>query len=110
MHGETVSMAVYNDKGYYGVKKGIVFSFPCECKDGNWYVKSGLSLSDMALEKLEITETELLEERDAAHDLLSKTSSRFRAYSSASSTMSLTSMAESDTELSTGGQFFTSRI
>jgi malate dehydrogenase len=110
MHGETVSMAVYNDKGYYGVKKGIVFSFPCECKDGNWYVKSGLSLSDMALEKLEITETELLEERDAAHDLLSKTSSRFRAYSTASSTMSLTSMTESDTELSTGGQFFTSRI
>lgn len=107
-HGETVSMAVYNDKGYYGIKKGIVFSFPCECKDGNWYVKSGLSLSDLALEKLEITESELLEEREAAHNLLSKTS-RFRAYSTAS-TMSLTSMAESDTELSSTGQFLTSRI
>ncbi|KAL3801064.1 hypothetical protein HJC23_002357 [Cyclotella cryptica] len=107
--GETVSMAVYNDKGYYGIKKGIVFSFPCECKDGNWYVKNGLSLSDLALEKLEITETELLEELEAAHNVLSKTS-RFRAYSTASSTMSLTSMAESDTELSTSGQFLASRI
>jgi malate dehydrogenase len=104
--GETVSMAVYNDEGYYGVQKGLVFSFPCECKDGDWYVKTGLSLSDFAMEKLVITEKELMEEREAAKDLLSK-SARIRGYSSAASTASMSS-SESETDLS--GQFLTSRI
>lgn len=106
--GETVSMAVYNDKGYYGVVEGIVFSFPCECKDGDWYVKTGLNLSTAALERLNITEKELLEERDDAEALLSK-ETRLRGYSTATSTASLTS-SDSATDLSTSGQFLTSRI
>jgi malate/lactate dehydrogenase len=106
--GETVSMAVYNDQGYYGVQKGIVFSFPCKCKDGDWYVKTGMKLSSVALEKLEITERELIEEREAANDLLSK-ASRLRGYSTATSTASMASL-ESDAELSTVEQFLTSRI
>ena len=39
--GETVGMAVYNDKGYYGVQKDIMFSFPCMCVGGEWIVKEG---------------------------------------------------------------------
>jgi malate dehydrogenase len=105
--GETISMAVFNDMGYYGIQKGIVFSFPCECRDGEWFVKEGLGLSEFALQKLEITEHELLEECEAAKDLLSK-SSRFRAYSTSSSTVSM-EFSESE-DLSTTGQFLTSRI
>ena len=73
--GETVSMAVHNDKGYYGVREGLVFSFPCECRDGEWRVKEGLSLSSFAQRQLKITEAELLEEREAAWELVAATSS-----------------------------------
>lgn len=93
--GETVSMAVYNDKGYYGVKKGIVFSFPCECRNGEWFVKEGLKLSEFAQQKLVVTESELLEEREAAQEL-AKTS-RERSMSTESSSPSLTT-SESETE------------
>lgn len=107
--GETVSMAVYNDQGYYGVDNGIVFSFPCECKDGDWNVKTGLTLSNSVLDRLSLTEKELLEERHDAEALLSK-ETRLRGYSTATSTASLTS-SDSTTDLSTtGGQFLTSRI
>ena len=69
--GETVGMAVYNDKGYYGVQKDIMFSFPCMCVGGEWIVKEGLSLSSFAREKISATEKELLNERDAAMEILS---------------------------------------
>jgi len=68
--GETVSMAVYNDKGYYGVKVGIVFSFPCECRNGEWFVKEGLQLSEFSRKKLRITEAELVEEMAGAQELI----------------------------------------
>eukprot|EP00571_Detonula_confervacea_P005101 CAMPEP_0172325290 /NCGR_PEP_ID=MMETSP1058-20130122/53586_1 /TAXON_ID=83371 /ORGANISM="Detonula confervacea, Strain CCMP 353" /LENGTH=361 /DNA_ID=CAMNT_0013041793 /DNA_START=159 /DNA_END=1244 /DNA_ORIENTATION=+ len=74
--GETVSMAVYNDKGYYGIKKGIVFSFPCACRNGEWFVKEGLELSGRVQHNLELTETELLEEREAAQELVESTRKR----------------------------------
>lgn len=68
--GETVSMAVYNDKGYYGIKKDIVFSFPCECRDGEWAVKEGLELTLNARQKIKASEEELVDERKAAMELL----------------------------------------
>eukprot|EP00579_Thalassiosira_antarctica_P015872 CAMPEP_0201945060 /NCGR_PEP_ID=MMETSP0903-20130614/53711_1 /ASSEMBLY_ACC=CAM_ASM_000552 /TAXON_ID=420261 /ORGANISM="Thalassiosira antarctica, Strain CCMP982" /LENGTH=431 /DNA_ID=CAMNT_0048488119 /DNA_START=54 /DNA_END=1349 /DNA_ORIENTATION=- len=95
--GETVSMAVYNDKGYYGVEKGIVFSFPCECRNGEWFVQEGLELSEFAQQKLEVTESELLEEREAAQELAKM--SRDRSMSTASSSPSLTT-SESESEIS----------
>ena len=96
--GETVSMAVYNDKGYFGVKKGIVFSFPCECKNGEWNVKEGLELSEFARQKLKASECELLEERDAAQELVEST--RKRSTSMSSATPSFTS-SESEMSSST---------
>lgn len=68
--GETVAMAVYNDRGYYGVAKGIMFSFPCECRGGEWVVKEGLALTEYAQGKLKVSEAELLEERSAAMEIL----------------------------------------
>ena len=68
--GETVGMAVYNDQGYYGVQKGIMFSFPCMCVGGDWIVKEGLQLSAFARAKIKATETELVEELKAAMEIL----------------------------------------
>ena len=107
--GETVSMAVYNDKGYYGVGTGIVFSFPCECKNGEWSVKEGLKLSKLSQEKLNVSEKELMDERDAARELLDTTTStkvltaRKRSVSNVSSTPSLTA-SESEMSFSTSAE------
>ena len=68
--GETVAMAVYNDEGYYGVEKDIMFSFPCICKDGDWIVKKDLEINDFGKEKIKTSEIELLEERAAAMEIL----------------------------------------
>lgn len=70
--GETVAMAVYNDKGYYGVEQGLIFSFPCECSDGEWRVKEGLALSEFAMAKIKASEAELVQERSAADEVLAE--------------------------------------
>jgi malate dehydrogenase len=64
-----VSMAVPSD-GSYGVAEGIVYSFPVRCKDGRWEIVQGLDISDFSRERMKLTETELLEERDGVKDLL----------------------------------------
>merc|ERR1712167_332325 len=70
--GETVAMAVYNDKGYYGVEQGLVFSYPCECSGGEWRVKEGLAPSEFAMAKIKASEAELVEERRAANEKLAE--------------------------------------
>ncbi len=65
-----VSMGVYS-KGEYGVQEGLIYSFPCTCKDGDWTIVEGLDVSsDFSQEKMKATETELAEERDAVAHLL----------------------------------------
>ena len=73
--GETVAMAVYNEEGHYGVTKGLMFSFPCECKDGDWVVKTGLNVNEFGQEKIKASEAELLSERDAAMEILNNNGS-----------------------------------
>jgi malate dehydrogenase len=68
--GETMSMAVYNDVGYYKVENGLVFSFPCECRNGEWMVKQGIELDLFARQQLKLTERELIEEKLAAMEVL----------------------------------------
>ncbi|MGY0398629.1 MAG: malate dehydrogenase [Ostreibacterium sp.] len=67
--GEWVSMAVPAD-GSYGIDSGILYSFPCICKDGEYEIVQGLIMSDFSREKMQITEQELREERIAIVDLL----------------------------------------
>jgi malate dehydrogenase len=67
--GEVVSMAVYSD-GSYGISKGLIYSFPCTCAGGDWAIVQGLAISDFSRGKMNETETELKEERDAVKDLL----------------------------------------
>ena len=67
--GEVVSMAVYSD-GSYGITKGLIYSFPCTCAGGDWAIVQGLAINDFSRGKMNDTETELEEERDAVKDLL----------------------------------------
>jgi malate dehydrogenase len=72
--GETVSMAIYNDAEYYGVQKGIVFSFPCHCRNGDWSVKTDIELDDESRRLIKLSEQELIEEQLTAMNFMSLTS------------------------------------
>lgn len=67
--GYWTSMGVYSD-GSYGIQKGLIYSFPCVCKNGDWQIVQGLEINDFSREKMSATETELAEERDAVAHLL----------------------------------------
>ena len=67
--GDWVSMAVPAD-GSYGIEPGIIYSFPCVCKDGDYEIVQGLDVDDFSRDRMDATETELREERAAVEDLL----------------------------------------
>lgn len=64
--GRWVSMGVISD-GSYGIEQGLMYSFPVHITPQRaWSIVPGLELSEFAREKMEITKTELIEERDQA--------------------------------------------
>lgn len=67
--GDWVSMGVYSD-GSYGIAEGLIYSFPCVCKDGDWSIVQGLSVNEFSTARMKATEQELTEERDAVQHLL----------------------------------------
>jgi malate dehydrogenase len=67
--GDWVSMAVPSD-GSYGVPEGIVYGFPCTCKEGNWSIVQGLEINDFSRAKMDATAGELQEEAAAVAHLL----------------------------------------
>ncbi|PLW83253.1 malate dehydrogenase [Kineobactrum sediminis] len=64
-----VSMGVYSD-GSYGITEGLIYSFPCRCKGGDWEIVQGADVGDFSRAKMQATEQELTEERDAVQHLL----------------------------------------
>ena len=64
-----VSMGVYSD-GSYGIEEGLIYSFPCVCKDGDWQIVQGVEIDDFSQGRMKVTEQELKEERDAVKSLL----------------------------------------
>jgi malate dehydrogenase len=64
-----VSMGVYSD-GSYGITEGLIYSFPCTCKDGDWKIVQGLEINDFSREKMTATENELNEEKEGVAHLL----------------------------------------
>ncbi len=67
--GDWVSMGVYSD-GSYGIEEGLIYSFPCTCKDGDWQIVQGLDVNDFSKARMKATEDELKEERNAVKSLL----------------------------------------
>jgi len=57
-------------KGEYGISPGLFFSFPVKCKSSKWKIVENLVLDDFSQKKIQITQKELIEERDAVHDCL----------------------------------------
>ena len=67
--GDWVSMAVPAD-GSYGIDAGIIYSFPCVCKDGDYQIVQGLEIDAFSRERMDATDAELREERAAVEHLL----------------------------------------
>ena len=64
-----VSMGVYSD-GSYGIEEGLIYSYPCICKGGDWQIVRDLPVDEFSRSRMRDTEKELAEERDAVAHLL----------------------------------------
>ena len=64
-----VTMGVPSD-GSYGIPEGVVFGFPCECKNGQFKIIQGLAIDEYSQGKINITLKELEDERAAVADML----------------------------------------
>ena len=67
--GDWTSMSVYSD-GSYGIAEGLIYSFPCRCKNGEWGIVQGLDVNAFSRARMQATEQELIEERDGVKHLL----------------------------------------
>ncbi len=66
--GDWVSMGVVSD-GSYGTPEGIISSFPCTAKDGEYQIVPGLEIDDFSRTRIDASHAELVEERDAVKAL-----------------------------------------
>jgi malate dehydrogenase len=65
------SMGVYSDGNSYGVKEGLVFSFPCRCiSPGKIEIVKNVPWDPFLKSKIALTEKELMEERELVKDML----------------------------------------
>jgi len=64
-----VSMGIPAD-GSYGIKEGVIYSYPVRCSNGSYEIVQGLGISDFSRERMDATEAELREERAAIENLL----------------------------------------
>lgn len=67
--GDWTSMGIYSD-GSYGIAEGLIYSFPCRCKQGEWEIVQGLDINAFSRARMQATEQELKEERDGVRHLL----------------------------------------
>jgi len=64
-----VSMAIPSD-GSYGIEAGVMYSYPCTCRDGRYEIVQGLEINELSRARMQATDQELREEREAIKDLL----------------------------------------
>jgi malate dehydrogenase len=67
--GDWISMGVPSD-GSYGIKEGVIYSYPVTIKDGEYQIVQGLSVDEFSRKRMDATDTELREERDGVKTLL----------------------------------------
>ena len=65
-----VSMGIYSD-GSYGIEAGLIYSYPVTCSNGDWQIVQGRDVNPFSRDKMQATQAELIEERDAVAHLLS---------------------------------------
>ena len=66
--GEWVSMGIPSD-GSYGIEPGVIYGYPCTCKDGKYEIVQGLDINEFSRAKMDATDAELREERAAVEHL-----------------------------------------
>ena len=66
--GEWVSMGIPSD-GSYGIEPGVIYGYPCTCKDGKYEIVQGLEINEFSRGKMDATDAELREERAAVEHL-----------------------------------------
>ena len=66
---DVTSMGIYSN-GQYGIQEGLIFSYPVTVSGGSYSVEEDRVLNAFAQSKIEATEAELIEERDAVAQLL----------------------------------------
>lgn len=66
--GDWVTMGVPAD-GSYGIAPGVIYGYPCTCKDGKYAIVQGLAVNEYSRQRMSATETELREERAAVEHL-----------------------------------------
>ncbi|RSM61780.1 malate dehydrogenase [Kibdelosporangium aridum] len=66
--GQWVSAGVVSD-GSYGTPEGLITSFPVVSKDGKYEIVQGLEIDDFSRAKIDASNAELAEERDAVKAL-----------------------------------------
>ena len=64
-----VSMAVSAD-GSYDIEPGVIYSYPCRCSQGRYEIVQDLEISEFSRARMDASDAELREERDAIADLL----------------------------------------
>jgi malate dehydrogenase len=67
--GDWVSMGIASD-GSYEVPEGVIYGYPCVCRDGTPEIVKGLDVSEFSRGRMMATLKELHEERDAIKQLL----------------------------------------
>jgi malate dehydrogenase len=69
--GDWVSMGIPSD-GSYGIEPGVIYGYPCTCKDGKFAIVQGLAVNDFSRARMDATEKELREERAGVEHLFAK--------------------------------------
>jgi malate dehydrogenase len=67
--GDWVSMGVPAD-GSYGIREGVIYSYPVTCRDGRYQIVPGLGIDEFSRGRLDASDAELREERDGVRELL----------------------------------------
>jgi malate dehydrogenase len=67
--GDWVSMGIPAE-GSYGIAEGVLYGYPCTCRNGRYEIVKGIDLSEFSRAGMQATLKELHEERDAIKHLL----------------------------------------
>ncbi|HEY2346781.1 MAG TPA: malate dehydrogenase [Xanthomonadaceae bacterium] len=66
--GDWVSMGIPSD-GSYGIAPGVIYGYPCVCRNGAYEIVQGLAINDFSRARMDATEKELREERAGVEHL-----------------------------------------
>ena len=67
---DTCFSVAVSSNGEYGIDNGLMFSYPIRFDGTHWEVVEGVELNSFCREKIQVTEKELKDEREAVKDLI----------------------------------------